>query len=37
MTTSTVTYISDALDLHIDEPKPNPILIGNEGIVEISF
>ena len=34
ITTSTVTCVSDALDLHIDEPKSNPILKGNKGFVE---
>ena len=34
ITTSIVTCVSDALGLHIDEPKSNPILKGNEGFVE---
>ena len=34
ITTSTVTCDSDALDLHIDEPKLNPIPKGNKGFVE---
>ena len=33
-TTSTVTCVSDALDLHLDEPKSNPILKENKGFVE---
>lgn len=33
--TSTVTCDIDALDLHIDAPKSNPILKGNKGFVEI--
>lgn len=34
ITTRTVTCVSDALDLHIDEPKSNQILKGNKGFVE---
>ena len=34
ITTSTVICVSDTLDLHIYEPKSNPILKGNKGFVE---
>ena len=34
ITTSTVTCVSDTLDLHIDEPKSDPILKGKKGFVE---
>ena len=34
ITTSTVTCVSDALGLHIDEPKSNPILKINKELVE---
>ena len=32
--TSTFTCISNALDLYTDEPKSNPILKENRGLVE---
>ena len=34
ITTSTVTCVSDVLDLHVDEPKSNPLLKGNKGFVK---
>ena len=32
--TSTFTCVCDALDLHVDIPKKNPILNGNDGFIE---